>query len=534
MASIYQIASGMWYAPRWENPRTGEVVPAHSLGTKDEGEAETRWCLERARSLEPLRGLVAAAERPAGGGQLLLTESETFEVAVRAYVARKSRVWKKATRERWAAEIATILTRQFHHGGRPVTLGSRRVLEFAGDLGAELLQSWVDAEIARAKGRTHTVVKRIANLIKPALGLAWQKGWAGGAQFPIFPELKSDYQAEGARDFALTSAEFIAVLGELAEHDAIRSYERKREGVPLAEVAARAGVSVAAAWRALHGRIGRPSERYRGGRPTFVARRVRVEAAARELGYLTPGEPGRAGEIGVYPRLAAIIACRTGMHESDVYAFSTADWDEAGGRWYRRNSKGADHYPAEWFPAPALLTAALRNAKPRFEPHYCARWDGWDRTKSPPVCKACGRPADLWLYDGHPENAPGHWMRERLEAAGRRAGLSWTLVMTDFRHTFATWARDEGWRKDETAKWLANSSGMVERVYAQIANAHFVAHVEKASLREREMLEIVALLALGKRRGPRLANPQFQAPSKLHSERDENAEASAGYQTKRG
>ena len=42
---------GVWYAPTWETPRTGRVLPAHSLGTRDRAEAEARWTLEKARDL---------------------------------------------------------------------------------------------------------------------------------------------------------------------------------------------------------------------------------------------------------------------------------------------------------------------------------------------------------------------------------------------------------------------------------------------------------------------------------------------------
>jgi integrase len=205
------------------------------------------------------------------------------------------------------------------------------------------------------------------------------------------------------------------------------------------------------------------------------------------------------------------------MHRYDTNRFSTADWDEAGARWYRRNSKGARHYPPEWFPCRPLMMAALRDAKVRFAPHYCARWDGWNRTVTPATCKACGRPADIFVRDPGPDPLADEWMRARLEFASARAQLPWALSSIDFRHTFATWAREEGWEKDEVAKWLGNSTGMVDRVYAQIANARFERHVERASLTERDLLDLVSITQFGKRRGPRIVRTQFLPASKLHS-----------------
>lgn len=445
-SGLYRISTGMIYANDWTNPRTGELIRAHSLATRDGLEAETAWTLEKARHLG------RAAPDPAG--QLLLggLPDETFAAAVAAYVARKTR-WADETRARWAAEIPTILGRKFDHAGRSVTLGDRRILEFAGADGADLIQSWVDAEIARhPERRTHTVCKRLANLVKPALKLAWQKGWAGAAQFPVFPELETDYEAEGARDVALTRSQFVCLASELAHHDAIRP----------------------------RGRV--------------------------------------APVVGVYPRLAAILDVDTGMHRYDVNRLTTADWDAGRGMWFRRNSKGARHYPPEWFPCLPMMAAALRDHTARFRPHYCARWDAWDRTQFPPVCRACGRSADVWVRDPGPGKLADEWMRSRLEHASKRARLPFAVARIDFRHTFATWRRDEGWKPDQTAKWLGNSSGMVERVYAQIANEEFAAHVEKASLVERAMLDMVAITQLGHRRGPRIVRTQFLPPSKHRSE----------------
>lgn len=437
MANIYKIASGVWYAPEWTNSRTGEVVQAHSLGTRDFQVADDTWTLEKARALRP----VAASEGHFPRRQLILGPGETFANAVVSYFASKKR-WKPATRAAWDEQIDAILDRPFKlPSGRAVTLRGMRIPDFAGDSGTEIVAGWADSEVARL-GRTHTVVKRIANLIKPVLEHAFKKGWFGTGRFPEFPELASDYDEKGSRKIFLPRPDFIRLASELAEHDAI---------VPMSDDG-----------------LKRLPE----------------------------------GAYGVYPRLWAMIAVSTGMHASDVDRFSEADWDAHGARWYRVNSKGAAHYRDDWFPAKLFLSEALRRAQARWTPHYCARWDGWDRTASPALCRACGTPARLFVSDG--PQPRDQWMQSRLKWGAKRAKLGYVPAPIDFRRTFATWAREEKWDFDEVAKWLANSSGMVREVYAQVANSRFERHVENGATLDREILAMLNFNAMGPRRGPRI------------------------------
>lgn len=452
MASIYKIASGVWYAPKWRHPETGEIIPAHSLGTHDRETAETAWILERARLLRPAaaqagvfdRAPTTPGNRPQGA-QLALGPSEPFPMALAAYAASK-RKWKPATRARAAYAIEAMLDRRFRVGEGPETsLREKRVAELAGTTGEETIAAWADAEIARAGGRTHTVVKLIANFIKPALEFADRKGWMAGERFPRFPEIASDYQAEGAREIYLERAQFVALAGELAEHDAI-----------------------------------------------------------------VPRKRGSRAPLGVYPRLAAMIGVSTGLHESNINDFSEAHFDHESDRWLRVNSKGADHYPPEWFPCRIFLAQALRSARVRWPAHYCGRWDNWDRRPARPVCRTCGAEARLFVSDGG--LPPPEWLTHRMKWAARRARLPFAPATIDLRRTFATWARDEGWEFSEVAKWLGNSSGMVEKVYAQLANARFERLVEKGALLERETLSMLALP--GPRRGPRVSRTQYLPPKR--------------------
>jgi hypothetical protein len=438
---IYRNSDGVYYAPRWKNRHTGTTTPAHSLGTADRALAEELWVLEQAAALRPVSASEGAfrPRRPAHGGQLSLI-AETFDSAVRAYCASKRR-WTAATRDKWAKEIPTILGRRFASPtGVEISLGPLRVSEFAGEAGTELLAAWADAEIARHNGRTHTTVKRIANLIRPSLALAARKGWL--PEMPTFPDIASDYRPEGRRKIWLSRVEFVSLATELTERDAI----------------------------------------LRKGRPPLA----------------------------VYPRLWAMIAVSTGMHDADISRFSTADWDRKGERWYRRNSKNANHYPPEWFPCRQFLQQSLTRAAERFSAHHCARWDNWDRSATPARCISCGRSADLWVADG--EAPPDAWMRQRLKWGCKRARLDKVPAPIDFRRTFATWARQEKWEFEEVAKWLANSTGMVREVYAQLENARFERLVTKNTTLEREILDMVSINAAGSRRGPRIVRTQFLAP----------------------
>src|SRR6185369_2414408 len=96
------------------------------------------------------------------------------------------------------------------------------------------------------------------------------------------------------------------------------------------------------------------------------------------------------------------------------------------------------------------------------------------------------------------------WMQSRLKWGAKRAKLGYVPAPIDSRRTFATWAREEKWDFDEVAKWLANSSGMVREVYAQVANSRFERHVENGATLDREILAMLNFNAMGPRRGPRI------------------------------
>src|SRR4029077_20527037 len=80
----------------------------------------------------------------------------------------------------------------------------------------------------------------------------------------------------------------------------------------------------------------------------------------------------------------------------------------------------------------------------------------------------------LWVaelaWDGDDRIAPlrPQWMRDQLESAALRAGIATPPTPNHLRRTFATWRYADGWTFEETARWLANSTGMVREVYAQL------------------------------------------------------------------
>lgn len=177
-----------------------------------------------------------------------------------------------------------------------------------------------------------------------------------------------------------------------------------------------------------------------------------------------------------YPRLWADIAVCTGLHDSDANAFGAADYDPARCAWFRHNEKRADMYPDEWFPCDPLLRAALDAA-------------------------LAARPR-LTLFVTDTPHLPKQWMRRRLASAARRAGLAWTPTPIDFRRTFATWRREEGWEFEETAKVLGNSSGIVREVYAQVMPASIVRAYERSSPHAAALLKLTRDLE-GPRRSPK-------------------------------
>jgi hypothetical protein len=82
------------------------------------------------------------------------------------------------------------------------------------------LALWADEESERL-GRTHTVVKRLESLIKPAIRFAVASGAA--EREPIYPAIRSDYKAEGARKHHFSREEFAALRAELPEIGVLES-----------------------------------------------------------------------------------------------------------------------------------------------------------------------------------------------------------------------------------------------------------------------------------------------------------------------
>ncbi len=163
----------------------------------------------------------------------------------------------------------------------------------------------------------------------------------------------------------------------------------------------------------------------------------------------------------VYPRFWCDLAVTTGLHSSDVDDFTAADFNVAAGVWRRDNTKNAKHYRAEWLRCTPYMIERFREHVLRRDLVGGARMVG---TGNLPL--------------------PQQWMRRRLIWAAKRAGLSWVPAPIDFRRTCAQWAREDGWTYPQTAKWLANSSGIVAQVYAPTPVAEIdvaVAHSARAN-----------------------------------------------------
>lgn len=203
MASIY-LSGGIWYAPPWKNPLTGETRRAHSLGVKgaeSRSRAEALWVIEQAELVTAAGGAPAAGvERPA---PLLLSE------LLARYLEFKGP----------ALAPATVLA--YEGAGRQViaTLGDRALPELEGERGGQVLGNWARAEIERL-GRSHSVCKRVEGLLRPALRFGHEMGWL--RQLPPVPRIRSDYYAFGRRDVFLTPEQFRALVAELPDVDEIR------------------------------------------------------------------------------------------------------------------------------------------------------------------------------------------------------------------------------------------------------------------------------------------------------------------------
>jgi site-specific recombinase XerD len=212
---------------------------------------------------------------------------------------------------------------------------------------------------------------------------------------------------------------------------------------------------------------------YRGeGNRTAHLTRAEFASLRAELPEVaTMAEDGRR----CFPRLWLDLAVTTGMHASDLDRFAAADFEPGAGLWLRRNTKGDAHYRPEWLPCDAFLRAVLSDA-----------------------LRARGLAGDaLFTVDarrGDPRPLPKQWMRRRLHWACKRAGVAVVPSPNDLRRTCATWHCEDGWDFEETAKWLANSSGMVRQVYAQIPRAAMVRAVERTDGAASGLLRLTAAL----------------------------------------
>jgi integrase len=414
---------GVYYAP----PSTTYTRKALSLRTKDRSEAERRFiALQYAEvSGGDVGALVnswspAAPPEPLAGGIAQLVEQPTFNrLAAGSTPAAPTpkRTAPPAPRAgvRFSAAVAAYLTHK-RRNIAPATVAAyeghvRQILAQLGDPMLDEIEAavtaWAESEVERL-GRSHTVVKRLESIIKPAVRLAIKRGMLG--REPIWPELRNDYHGEGARKNAFTRAEFAATRTELPEMAMLENV---------------------------------------GGRPA----------------------------VPCFPRLWADLAVATGMHDSDLnrFALNETTWDRDEHRWFRRNEKAARHYRPEWLPTSPYLQEVFERAR------------------------NLGRVGNRPLVANEPPAK--QWMRRRLIWAARRAGLQWEPAPIDFRRTFATWAREEGWEFDEVAKWLGNSSGIVREVYAQIPEARMRRAVARSRGASRGLLKLANELE-GERRPP--------------------------------
>jgi len=322
------------------------------------------------------------------------------------------------------------------HGIRPATLDAYttyadQILRHLGDhplreLPGEI-PGWIDKEIARLGGRTHTVVKRIEAILKPAIRHAYARF---GLAVPwVFPEVRSDYHAVQIRKGKFLSREQYAALRmEMPEVDEIE---------------------------------------FNDGR----------------------------GSIRCYPRARVDLAVTTGLHGSDLDAFQAGYIDRTAGTWWRNNTNNAEHYQAEALP----LTAFMRGVLCKHLDRYRLSGD------------------DLFTVDLRAEEPrpPENWMRRRLMWAAHRIGMcklkregqktvlvdGWYPAEIDLRRTCAEWNRADGWTEAQTAKWLANSAGIVASVYAPTPKSEMRHAVARSAASSHRMLRITEQLSKTPRRG---------------------------------
>jgi integrase len=208
-------------------------------------------------------------------------------------------------------------------------------------------------------------------------------------------------------------------------------------------------------------------------REEFAALRAELPESA--LLESAVGKPSFA----CYPRVWCDLAVTTGLHASDLDAFTASDYDVAAHTWRRDNSKNAQHYRPEWLRAPAYMHERISVHLARYEL----------------------RGADLLVAAEAP---PPQWMRRRLIWAAKRAGLPWTPAPIDFRRTCAQWMRADGWTFEETAKWLGNSSGIVAQVYAPTPARDIDRAVARGARASHKLIALTRDLE-GVRKSPRKA-----------------------------
>jgi integrase len=390
--NLYQ-KNGVWYAPPWKNTVTGQMLGAHSLGTRDADEAETRWVLERAAHL-------SSCEKPA-------TVAKTMRLgeALSAYLDWKKGTIADATLENYR-KVASRMVR---------ALGDVELAELEGHAGTLRIKAWADSEIARL-GRTTSVFIAQGALLAPALRFAVEAGALG--RLPVFAKFANDYYEKGRREYALTVDEFIRWRAEMPA----RAVFGTRDGKP--------------------GRIGRSREGLRS--------------------------------IVVFPQLWADLAVSTGMHPSDIARLQISHVRLEAGEWWRDNRKNARHYRPCWLPLdPYLAEMLARHLKRR------------EQTGG----------ADLWVAE---DAVPARWQHRFVREAATAARLP-PLAAIDLRHTFAVWCVERGWAKEETARWLANSGGIVERVYGHLPVRRLRKLVSEGAEHHARLLE-----AADARRGPRV------------------------------
>jgi hypothetical protein len=202
----------------------------------------------------------------------------------------------------------------------------------------------------------------------------------------------------------------------------------------------------------------------------------------------------------VYPRTWVDLAVTTGMHPANIDRFQGAHFDAARGIWFRQNSKSDAIYEPEWLPVDVFMAEVLSKRRVGAQRLFVAELDAAD----------VGELAE-------------NWMRHRLKWACRRAGVTEITSANHLRRTFATWRKEEGWEFEETARWLANSSGMVREVYAQMAPRAMVRAVGRSKAHATKLLKLTRDLD-GPRRGAQQAklteSHGSENGSKLTEERD--------------